>query len=108
MAIETKLMQLLGHHGIHSKWDLLAIAEKTDPPEEQPADSEDWCADVPFNVNGWVVRFFYDCGELDYITDFVTPNGETIDFWDWSEDHPWKNTLMAWRSVGDLARLKAL
>jgi len=94
--------------GIYSQWDLLALAEKAMPPQYQPDDSVNWFADVPFYVDGWTVRIFYDCGELDYIDAFTGPDGTTFDFWEWSDRHPWKRELMHWSGVGDMERLRAL
>ncbi len=97
---------LLERLGIRTQWDLLDLAEKSNPPKEQPSVSKNWCTDVPFSVDGWVVWIFYDCGELDYITYFTAPDGTMIDFWEWDENHPWKNDLMNWRNVGDMHRLQ--
>ena len=100
---------LLKRHGITSWEQLLEIAESVNPPNEQPEGSDNWCTDAEFVAeNGWKVFIFYDCGELDYIAHFITPDGEEIDFWEWAEEHPWKSFLINWRGVGDLQRLKAL
>jgi hypothetical protein len=102
-------------------WFLLELAESTNAPSEQPSDSVNWCHDVVFNCkNGWKVVIFYDCGELDYISYFINPDGLIIDFWDWPDefevDDPRyekallssdKNFLMNWRGVGDIERLRA-
>lgn len=53
--------------------------------------------DVEFLVrDGWKVDVFYDCGELDYINHFVSPEGERIDFWGWPESKD-KSRLINWR-----------
>jgi hypothetical protein len=97
---------ILKKYGIENWTDLLEIAEKINPPEEQTSDSPNWCTDVSFDgEGGWKVFIFYDCGEIDYIAYFVTPCGENIDFWEWDDEHPWRNYLMNWRGVGDLDRL---
>jgi hypothetical protein len=38
-----------------------------------------------FEVEGWHIGVFYDCGELDYIEYFITPEGEKVDFWKWPD-----------------------
>ena len=61
-------------------------------------------------MDNWKVIIFHDCGELDYIDHFVSPDGEIIDFWDWPVEEDFynsdKNLLMCWRGNGDLARLR--
>ena len=105
----NKDLEILKSHGI-TQWEhLLQIAETVSAPPEQPSNSDNWCADVVFTApNDWKVSIFYDCGELDYIDKFVTPSGHEINFWDWPQDHPWKDILMAWQGCGDLERLKSL
>lgn len=89
-------------------WKLLEIAESTNAPEEQPSDSDNWCADVSFDAkDGWKVIIFYDCGDLDYISHFISPTGEVIDFWEWPESEE-RELLTAWRGIGDLERLRSL
>lgn len=95
--VQKQLEQL----GIYSQWDLLTLAERANPPENM----EEW-GDIPFVVGDWTIIFFYDCGELDYIDSFIhIPTGTIINFWDWDENHKWRNNLICWRSVGDLQRL---
>jgi hypothetical protein len=94
--------------GKYDQFFLLEIAESANPPENQPGDSEDWCGDVEMLArDGWKVTFFYDCGELDYIDHFISPDGELIDVW---PDTPFQGEewlpTMNWRSMGDLARLR--
>lgn len=48
-------------------------------------------------ANGWKVSIFYDCGDLDYINYFVTPNGKILDFWHWP-DSPDRAMLISWRA----------
>jgi hypothetical protein len=45
--------------------------------------------------DGWKVVVFYDCGGFDYIDSFVSPDGKTIDFWDWPESSD-KQKLVNW------------
>ena len=57
---------------------LLDIADGADPPSSNP----DWWGDVILpSRDGWKVCFFYDCGELDHIHNFVAPTGEILDVW---------------------------
>jgi hypothetical protein len=85
-------------------WELMALAESVNPPNDHP----DYYTDVEFEAReGWKVSIFYDVGELDYIAHFVTPDGEVLDFWEWPEGRD-RDLLIAWRGVGDLARLRAL
>lgn len=82
-------------------WELMALAEAANPPNDHP----DYYTDIEFEArDGWKVSFFYDVGELDYIAHFVTPDGEVLDFWEWLESHE-RDWLIAWRGVGDRARL---
>lgn len=92
-----------------NQWHLLEIAESANPPDMQPDDSDDWCGDVEFAAkDGWKVVFFYDCGELDYIDHFITPNGEKLEVWaDGGYQGDQWPPVMNWRGVGDLARLQA-
>lgn len=57
---------------------------------------------------GWKVVIFYDDGDLDYIDQFITPKGEPIDFWEWSNDVPGRDILIAWQGREDTERLLAL
>ena len=105
---QSELTSLVSRFGVTGWADLLKIAEEVNAPEKQPSDSPKWCADVSFDhPTGWKVVIFYDCGELDYIDHFVTPDGTDIEFWDLPEDDTWKNYLINWRGVGDLERLLA-
>jgi hypothetical protein len=80
---------------------LLEIAESAAPPELSP----DAFGDVELPAkDGWRVAFFYDCGELDYISHFVSPDGAVVDFWEWPESAE-RTLLTCWRSVGDMRRL---
>ena len=93
----------------YDQWRLLRIAESAKPPETQPDDSDDWCGEVEMPAkDGWKVVFFYDCGELDYIDHFITPDGTRLEVWPGgeyqSEQLP---PVMIWRSVGDLERLRS-
>jgi hypothetical protein len=58
--------------------------------------------------DGWLVCFFYDCGELDYIAPFVTPDGEKLEVWpDGYMRGRWP-PVMNWRSMGDEERFRSL
>lgn len=94
---------------LYDPWELLEIAEAAAPPDTQPADSSNWCGNVLFyGSRGWEVIVFYDCGELDYIDHFVTPEGATLDVWpDVGDQSEWQQIVSAWRGVGDLARLRS-
>jgi len=95
--------------GIGSWEELLQMAEDVNPPDYQPDDSDNWSGDTEYKLpTGWTVIIFYDCGELDYIDSFVTPSGTIIDFWEWEEEHPWRQYLINWRGVGDLESLKEI
>jgi len=99
---------------IAGTWKLLEIAEATNAPAEMPNDDvipiEVWCGDSIFNsVDGWRVVIFYDCGSLDYISHFISPDGVAIDFWEWPNEST--NTdaqlLKSWRGIGDLDKLRS-
>lgn len=86
---------------------LLELAEAASPPATP--DDDYWCANATFDApGGWKVVIFYDCGDLDYIDSFVTPDGVEIDFWKWDVRHPDRRTLMGWGGVGDIERLRPL
>lgn len=79
---------------LHGVAELLAIAESANPPSDDP----DGCGEVTLDAkDGWKVVFHYgaDC-HLRYISEFVTPAGQTIDFWEWDETVPGRDELMAW------------
>lgn len=102
----NKIIEMLKKYDIYEWQQLLELVEIARPPNNQPSDSVNWCADVLFDSSGgWKVSVFYDCGEIDSIDMFITPDGQKVDFWEWDDEHPWKNWLIAWRCVGDLHRL---
>jgi hypothetical protein len=95
-------------HGITSWVNLLEIAESANPPITFYTE-DDWWGEVTFQaMNGWKVVIYYDGDTIAFIDSFVEPDGTVIDFWDWPEDHPWRNYLKLWSNVGDLERLKRL
>ncbi len=53
------------------------------PPPTYPE-----CDLVLPSIEGWQVQYFYDAGELDYIEQFVMPDGTIIDPWDLPEGDP--------------------
>lgn len=85
---------------------LMQIAESANPPEYCDVDAGD--VELPAS-DGWRVVFFYDGGELDCISRFITPDGRTIDYFKWPNRYDrMLRALMNWRSVGDFARLQPL
>ena len=54
-----------------------------------PVHSE-WCAvycgDVPFMFGDWMIEFFNDCNELDYVETVTAPDGRTAKYNDWEHD----------------------
>ena len=81
--------------------DLVRIADTI----TEPKDVDKYIGDVIFHtVNGWKVVVFYDVGEFDYISEFVNPSGEIINFWDWPECEA-KDILMSYSHFGDGERL---
>jgi len=87
----------------YDQWKLLEIAESANPPNA----NFEWYGDVKLPAkDGWKVTFYYDCGELDYIDSFVTPDGVTLNVFgpDVVVGLEWP-PLMIWREVGDLKRL---
>lgn len=88
---------------------LMQIADSANPPDAQPADSENWCGDVVMPArDGWQVCFFYDCGGLDYIDHFITPNGEKLDVWPSNYQSEQLPPVMNWRGRSDTERLTNL
>jgi len=83
--------------------ELVEIAESMNPPNEMFEDDGNpaW-KDVVFDrLDGWKIVINYDGGEVDYISHFVDPEGNVIDFWEWEESEN-KRMLMCWRGVGSL------
>lgn len=58
--------------------------------------------------DGWRVCFFYDCGDLDYIDHFVTPDGEKLEvFADGYQSEQWP-PVMCWGGNADTERFRGL
>ena len=86
--------------------DLLRMADAANPPGVVEAGAFDARG---FTVaGGWTVWVLYDCGALDCIDHFTSPDGEEIDFWRWPEGLPGRDLLLAWRGKQDTNRLLAL
>ena len=110
----TKAVAGFGMTTKYNVWELLEMAESVKPPDF----NDDYYHDIEFPAkDGWKVVIFYDCGELDYITHFINPEGDVIDFWEWPGDaynhtakdfNSDKNILINWRGVGDLKRMKEI
>lgn len=91
----------------YDQWRLLEIAESAHPPENQPADSGNWCGTIELPAkDGWKVVFFYDCGELDYIDSFVMPDGKRLNVFGHDYHSEQWPPVMTWRGMGDLERLR--
>lgn len=61
-----------------------------------PVSSESDDGLIEFEISdGWKVVVFYDCGGFDYVDSFVSPEGETIDFWYWPESSD-RQKLIDW------------
>ena len=84
---------------------LLDIVEKLKPPESIKNAQQ---GDITLTTGEWTVSFFYDCGEMDYIDHFITPNGQKLDVWGCKtiKDETWQKIIQDWRGVGDLERLR--
>ena len=42
---------------------------------------EEFCGEIPFiTSDGWYIRVFKDCGDVDYLDSCITPAGERWDF----------------------------
>lgn len=88
---------------------LMEIARSAMPPDEQPRDSDHWCGDVVMPArDGWQVCVFYDCGELDYIDHFITPEGVKLEVWPREYQSDQLPPVMCWRGCSDTARLMSL
>lgn len=95
------------HLDKYGQYLLLEIAESAQPPEVIEVDSVSWTGvEVMSAADGWKVGFFYDCGELDYIDHFVTPDGKRLEVWVDEYDSEFWPPVMNWRGVGDLKRIK--
>jgi hypothetical protein len=90
---------------------LIGIVHAVAPPDDiGPGEFEN----RPFRTSdGWTVVIFYDCGELDYIDHFVSPEGEVIALWGDELDARIDDagperifaTLQNWRGCADTERL---
>lgn len=87
---------------------LMDIAESAAPPQNVDSTCPYWCGEEEFQArDGWKVTFFYDCGELDYIDHFVTPDGQVLEVWeDLTGDQDQWPPLLNWSEVGDADRLR--
>lgn len=84
---------------------LMAIAESANPPKEHPQAGKGGDLEL-MAQNGWSVVFHYDDdGSIYYIEKFVNPEGAVIEFWEWPDETPGREALIAWRSPGDMAKL---
>jgi len=73
---------------------LFGLLEGVDIPDDIGAGEFE---DRTFEIrDGWKVVIFYDCGELDYIDHFETPDGTEVDFWEWPESAD-RTRLINWR-----------
>jgi hypothetical protein len=39
-----------------------------------------------YDVEGWRIQFFNDCGDLDYLDEVTAPDGREAEFGDWKDD----------------------
>ena len=110
--VERPVMQQWWSAHPLDKWGqavLLEIAHSAGPPDTQPGDSPNWCGEVTLaGRDGWRVCFFYDCGELDYIDHFVTPDGERLDVWPDDYQSEQGAPVMNWRGTSDTERFVAM
>ncbi|MES2685504.1 MAG: hypothetical protein V4706_01715 [Pseudomonadota bacterium] len=109
MIEPTAVKQWWSPHPL-DKWGqifLLEIASSAAPPNTQPSDSTNWCGDVTLPGRaGWKVCFFYDCGDLDYIDHFVTPDGEKLEVFVEGYDSEQWPPVMLWGGISDTERLR--
>jgi hypothetical protein len=112
LPLERRVVQQWWSAHPLDKWGqmfLLDIAHSAAPPKTQPCDSPDWCGDVTLPaLDGWKVCFFYDCGELDYIDHFVTPEGEKLEVWPNDYQSEQSPPVMNWRDTSDTERFRGL
>lgn len=47
---------------------------------------EAYCGDVGFYFGDWLIVFFNDCMELDYVDNVTAPDGRTAQYSDWLRD----------------------
>lgn len=66
--------------GIAGAIELLEIAESANPPSDGHAIDADWVDRVFPAKDGWHVEVFYDGYSLDYVSEFIAPSGERLDF----------------------------
>lgn len=56
-----------------------------------------YAGDIQYRIGGWVVTFFNDCDELDYVDSAESPDGRIAGCDEWckesSEPHGWVNPL---------------
>ena len=49
--------------------------------------------------DGWKVVVFYDCESFDYLDEFIAPNGQVVDFWEFPESEA-RQRLIDWSPLG--------
>jgi len=85
--------------------NLLDIAHSASPPDENP----DWWGEVTLPArDGWQACFFYDCGELDYIDHFISPDGQRLYVFPDGYQSDQSPPVMLWRGCSDTQRLSML
>ena len=56
-----------------------------------------FAGNIQYRIGGWVVTFFNDCDELDYVDSAEAPDGRVAECDDWgresSEPHGWVNPI---------------
>jgi len=45
-----------------------------------------YCGDVPFMFGDWIIEFYNDCNELDYVETASAPDGREAKYNDWDHD----------------------
>jgi len=74
---------------------LLELVAAADIPEfMENGDS----GDVEFQINeaGWKVVIFYDCGDWDYISEFIDIYGNRYDPWEGDLNHSFNSCIKGW------------
>ena len=103
MNCENEQIKSLEQFGVYTKWDLLEIVEKADIPDFWLFGES---SSIVHEVDGWKIKVFYYCEELEYIENITTPNGVVLDFWEWGSENEWRDVLIVWRGNGDLDTMK--
>ena len=61
--------------------DLVALLERVDAGDLRPVPlPQGQFCDIHYEIDGWKIAVFDDCGDFDYIDHAISPDGDRIEF----------------------------